>query len=698
MIAESPPVPSPLPSGSTVANRYVVLEVLGQGRVGITYRAEDLRRGEVCIVRELAPWGTERDGVRLRWPASVPSEVRRRGLHLFARSYERAARLLGIASPLVRETDLENGTAYVAMERLPLRPAASCPAADVLGLLEEYLALLDALHAHGELHLDPSPRNLAVLPRGRAALVDPGLARLWFSEFLAPLRDPGWPTELREPTLPWGPWTDLFLLARALYPLSDRAPETSSRLRALFEACLEPAPHLRPQSVPEARRLLQGPERSSYLGVQELDRLKQQLARFRFGKHECPACSGVLEPVEKPRLSGCLECGQGRVRVRDLPRHACPVCRAGFLRARDLGRELVFCPDCRVARLERNVLGSRRRCRQCGASFRRRGASWIRASDGASHTADEWRQEAGRAALVYECDVCGAQLDPSGEEEWTLTWTSGEEALRRTRLIEDWARIAQGLPPHAGNAACERCGADYDRIGGFLALLERGSELGSDPWGYRHRRLPLEYAAWIAAGKTSGRAGYRCAECGTEFDGLGEVALRLVRTGHRRLRQSIGQVRSLEDWHREAKMLPSRGQEAELDERLHAALRAEFRAGRLAFAPERADVHWRGTARWRLPSAGAGPFLVTEEAVTLGRWPRRVRVPLGRLQEVSCEGAEVAFYDGRRVWVVEPVPVEVTVRLRSGPVRLTLGAEDLAHRLRSVIAPRPPTATGVAEG
>lgn len=232
----------------------------------------------------------------------------------------------------------------------------------------------------------------------------------------------------------------------------------------------------------------------------------------------------------------------------------------------------------------------------------------------------------------------------------------------------------------AGNAECDRCGADFELGGDELCLLHAVE----DPYGfakrYRGRLLTIADARWLGVNKESPKLGLVCDDCGTEFD-HDATFLRLVRTEHLRLIPRIDEPRSLEDWHRIARGLPEVQGEDEFFESLQHAVRQAYRESKIGFE---GGEHWRGPAT-RLNEGSEATLNINEREVTFGGLIRKWRIPAETVLKAEGEGDRLAlFISGQR----EPVefdvdPVELTVHLSAGPQSALLTAEDLAHRLNA---------------
>jgi serine/threonine protein kinase len=153
----------------TQVGRYRILEILGQGAMGVVYRARDetLERDVALKLMSLS-LGADPDA-RMR----------------FKREAQSAARLQHPNIVTIYELGEHEGTPFIAMELLTgldlqqaiqagLRPDPKVSLPIVLQLL----AGLSHAHEHGIVHRDVKPSNL-FLPRGRPAkIMDFGVARL----------------------------------------------------------------------------------------------------------------------------------------------------------------------------------------------------------------------------------------------------------------------------------------------------------------------------------------------------------------------------------------------------------------------------------------------------------------------------------------------------------------------------------------
>jgi serine/threonine-protein kinase len=154
--------------GQVFAERYRIVTLLGHGGMGDVYRADDLRVGQPAALKFLAR------------RSSSPSRRQER----FVRELRLARQ---IAHPNVcRVYDIGewNGRPYLSMEyidgedlRSLLTRVGRLPADKALDVAHQLCAGLAAAHEQGVLHLDLKPANVMIDGRGRAMIMDFGVAR-----------------------------------------------------------------------------------------------------------------------------------------------------------------------------------------------------------------------------------------------------------------------------------------------------------------------------------------------------------------------------------------------------------------------------------------------------------------------------------------------------------------------------------------
>lgn len=157
--------------GTTISH-YRVVEKIGQGSMGVVYRAHDLRL-ERDVALKLLPHG-----------ALADSAARKR----FRNEALALARLNHPNICSVFDFDTVDDTDFLVMEFVPgvslhdRLHGGSPMLAEVIPLGLQLAAGLAAAHEQGVLHRDLKPGNLRVTPEGRLKILDFGLAKLFHPE------------------------------------------------------------------------------------------------------------------------------------------------------------------------------------------------------------------------------------------------------------------------------------------------------------------------------------------------------------------------------------------------------------------------------------------------------------------------------------------------------------------------------------
>lgn len=189
-IKEYKPIPHCLLPGTTLAKRYMLGKVLGEGNFGITYVAWDFVLEVPVAIKEFFPAdlvnrdiirGTDKDV----YAQGNEAEYQKR-LDKFiqeARYLTRFSSREGIVS--VRDFFYANKTAYIVMEYVAgesvkklVQTKGRINAGEVLHLMQPVLMSLAKVHRTGLLHRDISPDNLLFNEDGKLVLIDFGAARV----------------------------------------------------------------------------------------------------------------------------------------------------------------------------------------------------------------------------------------------------------------------------------------------------------------------------------------------------------------------------------------------------------------------------------------------------------------------------------------------------------------------------------------
>ncbi|MGE5275560.1 MAG: protein kinase domain-containing protein [Acidobacteriota bacterium] len=166
-------------TGRTIGH-YSVLERLGEGGMGVVYKARDVRLGRVAALKVMRPD-----------PQGDDAQKRR-----FLREAQTASALNHPGIVTVYEIDADAGLEYIAMEFLSggslanLIAAGPLPPERALGLMRQVAEALAAAHAAGIVHRDLKPSNIMLASGDRVKIVDFGLARAAGMSPAEPTADP----------------------------------------------------------------------------------------------------------------------------------------------------------------------------------------------------------------------------------------------------------------------------------------------------------------------------------------------------------------------------------------------------------------------------------------------------------------------------------------------------------------------------
>ena len=196
---------------------YEILGTLGEGGMGIVYRARD-----AALDRDVA--------LKVIRSAALSAEARAR----FVREAKACSRITHPNIVTVYAAGEDSGVPWFAMELLEgesLRAVAergSVPWRAAVGWIAGILDALERLHAEGIVHRDLKPENVIVTRDGAAKLTDFGIARMGGGEtltvdgqtigtlrYMSPEQAKGSPVDAR---------SDLFSLGAVLYELLAGSP------------------------------------------------------------------------------------------------------------------------------------------------------------------------------------------------------------------------------------------------------------------------------------------------------------------------------------------------------------------------------------------------------------------------------------------------------------------------------------------
>lgn len=299
--------------GSTVSHYKIVREV-GRGGMGVVYEAEDLTLGRRIALKFLP----------------VDAAASQQSLDRFRQEARTASAINHEGICTIYEISEHNGQPFIAMELLEGESLAERMLArpftneQILDIAIQVADALDAAHRKGVIHRDIKPANIFITTRGRAKVLDFGLAKLAKEHeqaavaagatldnplltspgatvgtvaFMSPEQAQGEELDAR---------TDLFSFGAVLYQMATgRLPFDGPTSAVIFHAILEkqPAPptDLNPLLPPQINDvILKALEKDRDLRCQSAAELRADLKRIKRGTGPS---SGKIAPVSDEQPS-----------------------------------------------------------------------------------------------------------------------------------------------------------------------------------------------------------------------------------------------------------------------------------------------------------------------------------------------------------------------------------------------------------
>lgn len=157
-----------LQPGTVLANRYEIIQILGEGGMGAVYKAKDRELDRTIALKVIRPELANNTEILQRFKQEL----------ILARQIT--------DRNIIRIFDLgeADGIRFITMEYLEgeslyhlLREGGKLPVPDVVDIMEQVFSGLRAAHREGVIHRDLKPGNIMRDKQGRVVVMDFGLAR-----------------------------------------------------------------------------------------------------------------------------------------------------------------------------------------------------------------------------------------------------------------------------------------------------------------------------------------------------------------------------------------------------------------------------------------------------------------------------------------------------------------------------------------
>ena len=177
-----------LPAGVILKKRYYVGKLLGVGGFGITYKAFDLEKKQICAIKEYVP---DDCAVRSSDKRNLEPVAQREDHYLTGlKRFSRETRLLSYLEQIPSVVDItdafqENGTAYFTMEYLEgadlqqivQDSPKQLSVKEAVDIILQVALSMDVIHAKTKIiHRDISPENVYITKDRKVKLIDFGSA------------------------------------------------------------------------------------------------------------------------------------------------------------------------------------------------------------------------------------------------------------------------------------------------------------------------------------------------------------------------------------------------------------------------------------------------------------------------------------------------------------------------------------------
>jgi len=176
-----------LPSETLLqGGKYRIIEKIGQGGFGVTYKAEDTALERMVAIKEFffAANCERQTGTNQVTFSANNSELVTKLKHKFLNEAKRLAKFTHNSIVSIYDVFEENGTAYFSMEYIKsgslddlVRKSGELSESKALTYIQQLGEVLHYLHSRQTCHLDIKPANVLLDENGRIKLIDFGLSK-----------------------------------------------------------------------------------------------------------------------------------------------------------------------------------------------------------------------------------------------------------------------------------------------------------------------------------------------------------------------------------------------------------------------------------------------------------------------------------------------------------------------------------------
>ena len=256
-----------LPIGTTIKDRYKVVDIIGRGGFCYTYKASDSLLGVEVAVKEYFPKyvATRYSGERVYVASKTEEDTFERGKERFLIEARNLAKFNGDPGIVtIYDYFEDNNTAYIVMEYLKgqnisqyMKYIGTIPEYDFTAYIADRICdILFQVHEKGIVHRDLSPDNIFLCENGEVKLIDFGAVAkrndsVINTETLEIILKPGYtPIEQYDTSGYISAWTDVYALGATLYKMTTgKVPQESTKRKIKDEVV---APHILNPKIPYA--------------------------------------------------------------------------------------------------------------------------------------------------------------------------------------------------------------------------------------------------------------------------------------------------------------------------------------------------------------------------------------------------------------------------------------------------------------